>query len=148
LPNVISLTVEEQGDEVMWWVAGARYWVDEEGKLHPAHEGGAPLLLVRDLRPGTPGSVDASALIAARQLARQLPELEVVDYDPGSGLRFVHARGWTVYLGTGHDIAQKLSVLRAVEQQLSPDDPAQPTLVDLRFPDTPFIRYPGEGSGA
>jgi hypothetical protein len=52
-----------------------------------------------------------------------------------------------VYLGTGDDIAHKVDVLHAIERQLSVNEAAQPTLVDLRFPDTPYFRYPGEAPG-
>jgi cell division septal protein FtsQ len=147
LPNVVTLTVKEQGEQVMWMVAGQRYWVDEGGMFYSAQGGDDPRLLVRDIRPGLPSSVDTRAVIAARQLVSLLPELTVVDYAPRTGLQFAHPLGWVVYLGTGDDMAHKVGVLRAIEQRLSQDGVRQPSLVDVRYPDTPYYRYPGGESG-
>ena len=79
LPNSVTLTIEEQGEQVMWLVAGKRYWVDDDGHFHPAQEGDDPKLLVKDIRPGLPTEVDTSALAAARQLTYLLPQVEAVD---------------------------------------------------------------------
>jgi cell division septal protein FtsQ len=147
LPNEVTLVVEEEGEQVMWEVAGKRYWVDDGGALHPADEGTAPRLLIKDVRPEPPDKVDIEAVRAARQLAYLLPDLETVDYAPLTGLRFVHPRGWQVYLGTGDDMAAKVSVLKAMESRFAAEDAAQPSLVDLRFPESPYYRFADEGSG-
>jgi cell division septal protein FtsQ len=147
LPNAVTLTIEEQGGQVMWQVAGKRYWVDDEGYLHPAHGQDDPNLLVQDIRPGLPTQVDVAALGAALQIARLLPELTVMEYAPVTGLRFTHPRGWVVYLGVDDDMTTRANLLRAVEKQFAEKDTPQPSLVDLRFPDSPYYRFPGEGAG-
>jgi cell division septal protein FtsQ len=147
LPNVVTLTVEEQGDQVMWTVAGRRYWVDDEGQFHPAQGGDEPRLLVRDIRPGLPTEVDTDAIIAARQLTSLLPELKEIAYAPVKGLHFVHTQGWMLYLGTGDDMTHKISVLHAIERQLSSAGTQQPSLVDIRYPETPYYRFPEQGAG-
>jgi cell division septal protein FtsQ len=147
LPNVITLTVEEQGAQIMWLVAGKRHWVDDEGQFHPAQGGDAPKLLVRDIRPGLPTEVDAGAVVAARQLTRLLPDLKEVSYAPVKGLHFVHDAGWIVYLGIGDDMPYKMTVLHAIERQLSSADAPQPSLVDIRFPETPYYRFPDPEAG-
>jgi cell division septal protein FtsQ len=146
LPNQVTLTVEEQGEQVMWQVAGKRYWVDDDGYLHPVSGESEPSLLVNDIRPGLPTQVDVSALSAAMQIIRLLPELRTIEYAPLTGLRFTHPRGWLVYLGTGNDMERKVSVLRAMEVQFSGQEREQPVLIDLRFPDSPYYRV-GAGAG-
>jgi cell division septal protein FtsQ len=144
LPNAVVLTVEEQGEQVMWVVAGKRYWVDDDGKLHPAQGGNDPKLLVRDIRPGLPSTVDVDAVVAARQIATLLPELTSIEYTPLRGLQFTHPLGWMVYLGVGDDMPEKVYVLHAIEQQLAVEGVRQPDLVDVRYPESPFKRYPSE----
>lgn len=155
-----SVQVVERGTEVVWQVAGQRYWVDEEGALHEVRglaseaEGGAetaqeePRMVVLDLRPGRPEQVDLEALAGARQLTRLLPEVRSLEYAPGSGLRLRHPRGWLVYLGTGEDMAKKVGVLRAMEVEFAGEDVVQPTLIDLRFPASPYYRLPDENRPA
>ncbi len=146
LPNRVTLIVEEQGGQVMWQIAGANYWVDDDGRLHPAQGDATPSIIVQDIRPGLPDSVDPEAVQAAQQLIELLPGIESLGYAPTTGLRFNHARGWLVYLGVGSDMARKVNILRAIEQQFG-QDAAQPSLVDLRFPDSPYYRLP-DGNGA
>jgi hypothetical protein len=43
-----------------------------------------------------------------------------------------------------------VNVLRAIEVQFAGKDVPQPTLIDLRYPDSPYYRLPGDvvpGSG-
>jgi len=155
----VRLIVQERGQEIVWQVAGQRYWVDQGGGLHevrgavpvdPSSGSGAesettsarPRLLVRDLRPSPPTQVDLAALTGARQLIHLLPEVRAIEYAPGTGLRLEHPRGWMVYLGTGDDMPKKIGVLRAMEVEFAGEDVLQPTLVDLRFPDSPYYRLP------
>ena len=91
------------------------------------------------------GTVDA--VIAARQLIYLLPDVHTIEYGPLTGLRFTHPRGWVVYLGVGDDMARKVQVLRAIEQQHLEGDKRQPALVDLRYPETPYYRFPDDESG-
>lgn len=162
-----ELYVQERGQEIVWQVAGQSYWVDEAGELHEvrglvqeaepaaALEDGAagsqpeagqaaaaPRLLIRDIRPSRPAQVDLEAVAGARHLIGLLPEVRALEYAPGSGLRFQHPRGWMVYLGTGEDMAKKVGVLRALEVEFAGEEVLQPTLVDLRFPDSPYYRLP------
>ena len=146
-PNVVALVVQEEGEQVVWQVAGKHYWVSDDGSLHPAYGENEQCLLVEDIRHGLPDRVDTEALIAARQITQLLPGLRVVEYAPITGLRFTHSRGWVVYLGTGGDMARKVSVLRAMEVQLTREESDQLSLVDLRFPDSPYYRLPAKGAG-
>ena len=168
LAGWVRLHVQEHSTEIVWQVAGQDYWVDEEGALHEvrgqaadaggaASEAGAaesaeelsgPRLLIRDLRPGQPLQVDVEALAGARQLARLLPEVRVLEYAPGTGLRLQHPRGWLVYLGTGENMVKKVGVLRAMEVEFAGDGAIQPTVVDLRFPESPYYRLPDDAQPA
>jgi hypothetical protein len=167
LSNTVTLLVKEREEQIMWQVSGVRYWVDEDGHLRPAqneadklHPGEVPppewtptsewTLLVNDIRPNppvdvlSPGvlSVDPDALVAARQIVHLLPEVRVIEYAPATGLRFHHPRGWLVYLGTGSDMSRKVNLLRAIEVQFAGKEVVQPTLIDLRYPDSPYYRLP------
>ncbi|MBN1581355.1 MAG: FtsQ-type POTRA domain-containing protein [Anaerolineae bacterium] len=142
LPNVVNLIVEEQGGQIMWQLAGNRYWVDDDGMLHLAQVEATPSILVQDIRPGLPDRVDPEAVVAAQQLLTLLPDLQFIEYAPITGLRFVHPKGWLVYLGTGNDMEYKMSILHAIETQFADEEMTQPSLVDLRFPDSPYYRFP------
>jgi hypothetical protein len=161
----VKLIVQERGQEIVWQVAGQQYWVDEGGDLHEVRgpmvgdpsqaaepESGSasarPRLLIRDLRPSLPAQVDLAALNGARQLIHLLPEVRAMEYAPGTGLRLRHPRGWMVYLGTGEDMPKKVGVLRAMEVEFAAEGVVQPTLVDLRFPDSPYFRLPDANSPA
>jgi cell division septal protein FtsQ len=146
LPRVVAITVQEESDHIAWQVGGQRYWVDEGGILHPAQGSQEPSLLVMDARPGQPTEVDVDALAGARQLIHLMPELRVVQYAPVTGLRFTHPRGWLVYLGTG-DMTRKASILRAAEVQFAAEQGSRLSLIDLRFPDSPYYRLSSEGAG-
>jgi hypothetical protein len=113
---------------------------DPEAEAEAAPNG--PRLLIQDLRPNRPEQVDPEALSGARQLAHLLPEVRVLEYAPGTGLRLRHPRGWLVFLGTGRDMRKKVGVLRAMEVECAGEDAVQPTLVDLRFPESPYYRLP------
>jgi cell division septal protein FtsQ len=142
LPNQLTLSVVEQGEQIMWLALGQHYWVDEAGHFHPAQAGTRPQLLVRDIRPGVHNQVDPEAVRAAHQLVNLMPDLEVVDYAPPEGLRFEHELGWTVYLGVGDDMPDKIRVMHAIEDRFEAEGVRQPYLVDLRYPDSPYCRYP------
>jgi hypothetical protein len=169
MSNTVTLLVQEQEEQIVWRRGGAHYWVDENGDLRPVQSEEQPFaadwvptadwtLLVNDVRPAVgalnPGeggaaalSVEPDVLIALRQIVHLLPEVRVVEYAPAVGLRYLHSRGWMVYLGTGSDMAQKAHVLRAIEVQFAgkagaSSDVVQPTLIDLRYPDSPYYRLP------
>jgi len=161
----VKLIVQEQGQEIVWQVAGQRYWVDQDGGLHevrgavpvdpspgsgtePETTSASPRLLIQDLRPSPPAQVDLAALTGARQLIYLLPEVRAIEYAPGTGLRLKHPRGWMVYLGTGDDMPKRIGVLRAMEVEFAGEDVVQPMLVDLRFPDSPYYRLPDASAPA
>jgi len=147
LPNVVTVDVVERGEQVMWQFGGKRYWVDEDGGLHLVQGENEPQLLVIDTRPGPPTHVEAGALTAAQQLAQLLPALRTVEYAPITGLRLTTSRNWTVYLGTGSDMADKVHTLQAIEARLAEDEPTQSLLLDLRFPDRPYYRSTTQDAG-
>jgi hypothetical protein len=165
LAGWVRLYVQEHSTEIVWQVAGQSYWVDEEGALHEvrgqeaevdpaasetdgAQDLPGPRMLIQDLRPGLPDQVDVEALAGARQLARLLPEVRTLEYAPGTGLRLKHPRGWLVYLGTGEDMVKRVGVLRAMEVEFAREGAIQPTVVDLRFPESPYYRLPDDSRPA
>jgi hypothetical protein len=154
LSAVATLSVQEQGEQIMWQVAGQRYWVDEEGELHPVlglvpgatAESFEPRLMINDIRATPPDRIEVGAMAAARELTSLLPEVRAIEYAPMTGLRLRHSRGWLVLLGTGDDMARKVNVLRAMEIEFAGAGVIQPTVVDLRYPDSPYYRLPANGT--
>jgi hypothetical protein len=154
LSNTVTLVVLEQYEQIMWQMSDGRYWVDEQGDLRPVQDNDSLLatdaptadctLLVKDIRSDSALSVETEALVTARQIVHLLPEVRVVEYSPEIGFRFLHPRGWMVYLGAGNELAYKVSILRAIEVQFAGQDTSQPTLLDLRYPNSPYYRLPGE----
>lgn len=144
LPNEVVLSVEEQGGQVMWQIAGQRYWADDDGKLHLAQDGVAPGILIQDMRANVPERIEPQAVVAAQQLMTW-SEIKDLYYDPKKGLYFTHAKGWEVYLGVGGDMSRKMNILKSIEAQFAAQDAVQPIVVDLRFPDSPYYRLPNEG---
>jgi cell division protein FtsQ len=147
LPNLVAVDVVERGEQVMWQFGGKRYWVDEGGGLHLAQGENEPQLLVIDTRPEPPTRMEVGALTAAQQLAQLLPALRTVEYAPITGLRLTTSRNWTVYLGTGSDMADKVHTLQAIEARLAEEEPTQSLLLDLRYPDRPYYRSTTEDAG-
>ena len=72
------------------------------------------------------------------------PDIGSYEYAPITGLRFVRPRGWTVYLGVGDGMAYKATVLQAAEERFGQEGVRKPSLIDLRFPDSPYYRFPDE----
>jgi cell division protein FtsQ len=147
LPNVVTVDVVERADQIMWQFGGKRFWVDDGGGLHLVQGESEPQLLVKDTRPEAPTSVEPGALTAAQQLAQLLPTVRTVEYAPITGLRLTTSRNWTVYLGIGDDMADKIRTLRAIEARLAKDESAQPLLLDLRFPERPYYRPASQEAG-
>jgi hypothetical protein len=44
-------------------------------------------------------------------------------------------------------MARRVTLLKAVQGQFSEQNARQPTLIDLRFPDSPYYRFSSEGAG-
>ncbi len=148
LPNVVELEIQEQGGHVIWQLGERRYWVDDDGRLHPAVPDALAVIVVQDIRPGLYDRVDTQALIAAQEISRLMPDLKQIEYAPATGIRFTHPSGWLVYLGVGHDMARKINILHAMEAQFADPDKPQPSLIDLRYPDSPYYRMPQTESEA
>lgn len=142
LPNQVSITVVEREPQVVWQRAGTRWLVDEQGTVITAQaepEGG---LVIEEqggnpLRPGD--QVDAAAVAGARQLQGLLPELSTVRYTPQTGLSFRHELGSEIRLGTGTDMAEKVSIMKALVEKLAASG-EQPEYIDLRFKGSPCYK--------
>lgn len=142
LPAQVTIRIVERQARVVWQWQDRQFWVDDHGVvLNP--RGVLPdALSVHDRSADPPrlgGRVDARAVIAAQQLCDLRPQLRAVIYHPERGLMLESQGGWLVYLGVGDDMAPKLAILEALEEDLR-EQGVRPAYIDLRYPQRPTYR--------
>ncbi len=142
-PARMWITVEERTPVLRWERKGTLFWVDKEGHVMPAREGGPPLLVVdpegaatvEDAEEGI--RFDPYVLTALDEVHAILPEVSTIYYDTSTGLRFVlkdNAGDIQVYLGTLMGLEERLSRLPQVLKEMR----ARGThfrLIDLSHPE-------------
>jgi cell division septal protein FtsQ len=142
LPAKVNVRVAERQARVIWQWGEQKFWVDSDGVVLKPRGPLTDALIVRDLRSAPPhlgGRVDAGAVAAAQALHDQRPQLQTVGYDAIHGIVLTSEEGWPVYLGTGDDIALKLSILDVLRDDLRQRG-IRPKYVDLRYPQRPAYR--------
>jgi cell division septal protein FtsQ len=142
LPARVIISIEERTPELVWQTGDVRWWVDAEGIIVPPHADlrDALTIIDTDAQPVSPGQVlDPSILEAAHSLRRLLPELPVLHYSRTTGISFTTGEGWPVYLGDGHDMDAKLTILVNLRQDLLARG-VKPEFIDVRFVEKPFYK--------
>jgi len=142
LPARVTITIEERTPELVWQTGDAQWWIDAESTVVPprADLPGALTIVDTDAQPVSPGQqLDPSILGAAYALHQLLPELAVVFYSQATGISFTTREGWPVYLGDGHDMDAKLTILVAMHQELLARG-VSPEFIDVRFVERPFYQ--------
>lgn len=122
-PNDVQIVIEEDAPIAAWNEGSERYWITENGRLIPARKQSLGLLQINsDLGAGEEDGrtifVPEDIYRGALQLQALLPDIAALSYRRSSGLSFDDSRGWTVYLGTGTDMQQKLVVYETIVAQL------------------------------
>lgn len=120
LPSRVYIEVQEVQLVAAWDVGGARYGVDEEGRVLPAGETVQVegLLVIEDmdgvsLQPDD--RIDMAIIRTALELGELLSEVSRLGYSRVTGLIYTTAQGWPVYFDPGErDLAWKVGVLRAL----------------------------------
>lgn len=130
-PDMVTIRVEEREPALLWIQAGVRVLLDIQGNVlrSPRDEEQFPLLLtvivddsLSDPRlPGDP--VPVHVVAGALQLQRLVAGLSSLRYNATHGLGFRETNGgdigWDVWLGTGTDMANKLSVYETLRADLA-----------------------------
>lgn len=123
-PNEVQIIIEEDAPIAAWNEGSERYWITENGRLIPARSQSLGLLQINSDFGGGDGEngrtvfVPNDIYLGALQLQTLIPEITALSYRPSSGLSFDDNRGWTVYLGTGTDMQQKLVIYETIVAQL------------------------------
>ena len=142
LPARVIVTVEERTPVILWQTGDAQWWVDVEGIIFPprADLSNALTIIDTDAQPVSPGeSLDPTIIQTAQSLRRLLPELPVMNYSRVTGISFTTGEGWPVYLGDGHDMDAKLTILVNLRKDLMARG-ITPEFIDVRFIERPFYR--------
>ena len=143
LPTRVVISVEERLPALKWQAGDTTWWVDAEGTIiEPRTELPDALTVVdADSRPARAGQqLDESTLAAIRQLHVLLPELDEIRYSADSGVGFLTAEGWPVYLGhDDKDMQAKLTVLVTLRRQLLAGH-VTPQFINLEQVSSPYYR--------
>ncbi|MGC8877724.1 MAG: cell division protein FtsQ/DivIB [Anaerolineae bacterium] len=140
LPAQVVVTVEERipqlvwrssNDEKVWWIDTEGVVLEPRGILEGAlvvtDESAQPLILEAGQR------LDPSILASVRALHALLPDLREVTYEANWGIGFRTGEGWPIYLGSEHQMAFKLAILKELRRQMI-ERRTTPRYIDLRFP--------------
>ena len=140
LPAQVIINVEERTPEIVWQTGETLWWVDGEGIIFPprADLSGALTIVDTDAQPVSAGqALDVSIIEAALSLRRLLPELPAMSYSRSTGISFITGEGWPVYLGDGHNMDAKLTILVTLRKDLLARG-VSPQFIDVRFVERPF----------
>lgn len=144
-PNKVQIEVIERTPWGYWNLADASYVIDTEGfilsDVKPPK--GSPVIFdLGDPAPlGAGDYVDSDAVVLAQGLLKYVPEklgqkVTKFEYTPEDGLSIVTNAGYRVVVGDSQNFDYKLTVWKAVEDELGRKEMAGHVL-DLRFRDRP-----------
>jgi cell division protein FtsQ len=144
-PNKVQIEVIERTPWGYWNLNDTSYVVDLEGyilsEVKPPEQ--SPVIYdLGDPAPLGPGDyVDADAVLLAQGLQKQVPEklgqkITKFEYTPDDGLAITTDAGYRVVVGDSQNFDYKLTVWKAVEDEVGRAEMAGHVL-DLRFRDRP-----------
>ncbi len=148
LPANCTIWVTERQPRVLWQDHGVLWWIDDEGAIFAAEDGGGGLdpaseaggrwIVTGPLPRREDGNLDERVRIGLTELwasGRDVPT--AFDYSPDHGLSFVNRDGWRVVVGRGSGMDERLRVLERLTDYLDSQE-ITPALVDVRFPRAPY----------
>lgn len=141
LPNQLTIAVAERSPHVLWQSGEITYLVDSSAVVLSPQETMVSLT-IRDqegqsLKPGD--IIDSQILRTAEAYHTVDPTLTQFDYDPDQGLSIVTLSGARVLLGNEENAAEKLALLRALEEHLKYQG-IYAQLIDLRYEVPHFVK--------
>jgi hypothetical protein len=138
-PNMVQIVVTER-EPALTWEQGVRVWVDVNGIVMKQREDRPDLL--RIVVPNATDPIGVGERIpqtivdGALFLKKRYANIDVLLYDSTNGLGYHDGRGWTVWFGTGEDMATKLLVYNQLIADIWPD--TQPGDIYMTDPDRPY----------
>ena len=143
LLGACTLAVQERQPVIAWQFGNAVTWIDADSVTFAArvitNTADAPITVEATQGPALfPGNqADMKIVQAALTVAQEMPEIRRYRYSATHGLEFDDARGFAVYLGLGPDMAERVSLWKALSADLDARK-VQPKFVDVRYPAAPF----------
>jgi len=136
-----TITVEERQPLFVWQRGRTQVWVDADGIAFAAY-GTALDVPVIDASSGAmplPGEpIDPQIFAGVQALIETMPEVRSLHYTPERGLEFSDPRGgWPVYLGEGSDMSARVTVWRALSDDLARQG-LRPAYIDVRYALAPY----------
>jgi hypothetical protein len=153
-PARVIVQVTEREPALVWEQGGTRYWVDVRGNLMPQRQDLPNLIRIfsegEAIPVGCPGpdcpgdvsgriSIEREVVEGALQLKTRRADIELLYYDPISGLSFDDERGWRAYFGIGTNMGRKLLVYDAIVANLDARG-VRPQYVDVSNAQAPVYR--------
>ena len=143
-PNRVVVEIEERHPLVAWNDGGRTWWISPEGIAFLEHGSWPGLVKVEADQPVLRIGDDPLAAViapellwAAAALSAQLPEVDVLRYQPQHGLGFLDPAGWMAYFGKGGDMVSKMQLYRTVAAHLASKN-FRPTIVSVEDPSAPY----------
>lgn len=145
-PNQVEISLVEREPLVEWHDGGRTWWMSADGVAFIQHgswpdivkvEAQAPVLHVFE-DPLVP-VIKPEVVSAAVELSANLPEIEILSYDPIYGLGFEESNGRVVHFGFEGDMAVKVQMYRKLVERLSARNTNQVEIF-LVNQDRPFYR--------
>ena len=139
LPVECTITIAERQPMMMWDENGQLWWIDSDGVIFPAQEMLSEGWQVRGPLPrDKDGRLDERVRVALTELwTAGVDVSSSLHYVPGRGLVFTDERGWSVIVGQGPGMAERLQVLECLVADLEARG-LTPRFVDVRFFDAPY----------
>ena len=157
LPNQVRIEIEEAAPTALWVTQEGTFWLLEDGsalamRIRPGLGAESALLdadgralpeivdVNRDAQTPGRSAIDPEVMRSALALLETFPDLAQIRYNRGAGLNFaLPDNGLYVYWGDGYDKETKLKNLAAAQQLLRSGESAG-TIIDVRYPERPFIQ--------
>jgi cell division septal protein FtsQ len=140
-PDLLTLIISEREPALLWEQGGQAVWIDVNGRVMRQREDRAGLLRVQtEPLMNTPAGaqIEVAVVAGALQLQSLLPAQSVLRFHPDNGLGYDDARGWTVWLGTGTGMPEKLRILEAIAADLE-RRAVRAAEISLVNPDAPHV---------
>ncbi|GEM_PF-668590 len=142
LPANVMIEVTERRPELLWQTGEKLWWVDSEGTIVPPKGDTKGMLRIIDddqLAFEAGYQIDPTIIQGVQTLQILVPGLTVIHHSRARGLTVATPEGWTVYLGDGSKVKQKLVSLTAVLTYLK-NHKIKPTYIDVANPFRPIYR--------
>ncbi len=145
LPSNCAIAVVERQPRMVWSDGGQLWGVDADGVIFPAEAAFTEAWVVRGPLPqDEDGLLAEPARVALAELwasgIEMSPELT---YMPSRGFVITDRRGWSVIVGQGAGMDERLQTLEVVAAHLEAQQ-VTPKFVDVRFPKAPYYSLTNE----